>query len=160
MVTRPKLELEINKSVQIQKVYKDPVTGQSEYGTYFLYCLKCEDGREYSYFANEQVHDELKNLNVGETATLTKLAARHGSKVVTKYILESNKSETPNKSKEQEVKVNGKDSNGEDSNQPDKYYSAMLQSYKEAIQIQEEMGFVDMSNAIRIAITMFIQRSK
>ncbi len=158
MVTRQKLELEINTPVQIELLYNEPVIGQSTYGNYYLFAIRC-DGKEFSYFAPEAVYEELKNLKAGDTAIITKLAAQRGNKLVTKYVVESNgaliKEIKPTPTENESLP--GEE---EEQYQTDKYYQIMLKSLKDSLRIQEEVGFVDMSSVIRLSITLFIQRSR
>ena len=158
MTARNKLELKTNTPTPIELLYDKPVIGESRYGSYILYAVK-SNGNEYAFFAPEEVHCELHNLSRGDTAMVTKLAAQHGTEQVTKYIVEAKTSN----------KESGNDNNGTVKSDPgttnrnpipktDTYFRVMLESYQEALEIQEELsGIVDVD---RIAITLFIARSK
>jgi hypothetical protein len=161
MVTRQKLELEINKPVHVKLLYDECVSGQNQYGPYFLYAIKSND-QEYSYFANETVHEQLKDLRAGDTATITKLAAQRGNKLITKYVVDSKKSALNEAPLVPEIntKNNLEHEREEEPVTTDKYFDIMLNSYKDSLRIQEEIGVVDMSIAVRLAITLFIQRSR
>ncbi len=156
MVTRQKLELEINKPVQVQLLYDECVSGQNQFGPYFLYAIK-SNNQEYSYFANETVHEQLKNLKAGDVATITKLAAQRGNKLITKYVVENN-SVASQEIKPTPEEMGQSDDIEEIQNQTDNLYSIMLNCYKDAFQIQKYLnGMVDIE---KIAITLFIARSR
>lgn len=152
MVQRTKLELEVNKPTEIELLYDEPISGESQYGNYNLYAVKVDDS-EYAFFPPKEVHDSLKNLKAGDKAIVTKLAAQRGNKIVSAF----------------DVSIKGKSSNKIDAQKKeealskdvitaDNYYELMLQSYKDAIRIMNELN--NMSDPSRIAITLFIQRTK
>jgi hypothetical protein len=129
-------------------LYDEPVVGQSKYGSYFLYVVKNGTGEEYSFFAPDEVHNEIKQLKKGDKFTIVKLAEQRGTKIITKHIVTIHQSEI----KPQEHLPPDNNSN------KDTYYDAMLNSYEDAMKIQEKLnGMVDVN---RIAITLFIARSK
>ncbi|MCB9249387.1 MAG: hypothetical protein H6613_12995 [Ignavibacteriales bacterium] len=160
MTRRTKLELEINKPVTIELLYDEPITGESQYGSYSMYAVSA-DGMEYSFFAPDEVHTELLKLSKGDVAVITKLASQRGNKVVTKYEVE-----VPNKVKAKSEMV----SIGEviDEILPninayevkkDRYYEILRQSYADALQINTELNGISADTA-RLCITLFIARSK
>ena len=134
--------MELNKTVNLELLFDNPVTGQSRYGDYFLYMVKDQSGVEYSLFAPDEVHEKLKDLKKGDRFSLTKEAGQNGKKIIIKFSViktGSKEPETNNASK-------------------DNYFEAMLTSYQDALKIQEQLnGMVDVN---RIAITLFIARSK
>jgi hypothetical protein len=145
MTQRTKLELEINKPTELELLYDEPVTGKSQYGDYFLYAVKV-NGSEYSYFPNEEIHEKLKTLRRGDKAVVTKLASQRGNKLVTVYNVDVGESSASDSLPQQT-----KDSD-------DRYYSIMLQSYRDALKINNELnGMVDPS---KIAVTLFIARTR
>jgi hypothetical protein len=166
MTQRTKLELKLNQPVEIELLYDEPVVGENSYGSYFLYAVRSEMS-EYSFFAPEPVHDELKNLRKGDTAIVIKSAMQKGNKVVT-----NDQVTTPEKVKAS-VKANGvtRQNDYEDrgykpepqsSKEPlksaDNFFEIMLKCYSDALEIQNELG--NMIDVSRIAITLFIARSK
>jgi hypothetical protein len=156
MVTRTKLELPVNQPVNIELIYDEPVIGDNQYGQYYMYAVK-SNGSEFAFFAPLEVHNELKNLRHSETAVITKLAAQRGSKLITKYVVESKSAR-----KDEPITVQEVNSVADESKtlnkRTDKYFEIMLSSYQDALLIQEELnGMVDVT---RIAITLFIARSK
>lgn len=131
----------MNQPTQIELLFDNPVTGTNQYGEYYLYAVRNGDGStEYSLFAPPEVHQVLKEHRKGDVLTITKLAEKDGSKVITKFDIK---------------KVSSPDTPVIDS---DRYFTAMLSSYQDAMKIQSEMnGLADVN---RIAITLFIARSR
>ena len=112
-----------------------------------MYAVKNGNGAEYSFFAPAEVHDQIKSLRKGGKVTITKLAEQKGSKIITKYDIKVKGGEVP---AEKPVTAN----NGNDN-----YYELMLQSCKDAVRIQAELGG-GMMDVKSIAVTLFIARSK
>lgn len=152
MTQRSKLELELNKPKEIELLFDDCVSGNSQYGEYFLYAVKV-DNKEYSYFPPESVHNQIKSLRRGDKAVITKLASSRNGKIVTTYdvqakgvsIAQTNTSEELEEAPQEEKYA-------------DRYYEVILQSYRDALKIQGELnGLVDVN---KIAVTLFIARSR
>ena len=128
-------------------LFDDPMVGQSKYGEYYLYAVKNGTDVEYSFFAPVEVNEQIKTLRKGDRFEITKLAEQKGTKIITKFdvkILEKEKT-TPEK-------VNG------NSTAADNYYNIMLNSCKDAIKLQNELG--GMFDAKSLAVTIFIARTK
>jgi hypothetical protein len=156
MTERRKLELQLNKPTEVELLYDEPVIGSSQYGEYFLYAVKSE-GNEYAFFAPVEVHQELQSLRRFDKAIITKLAAQRGTKLITKYVVESNVEVNKEIKSTPEEMGQGGDIEGIP-NQTDQLYSIMLNCYKDALNIQTDLnGMVDIE---KIAITLFIARSK
>jgi len=155
MTQRVKLELEINQPTEIELLYDEPIIGESQYGSYALYAVYA-NGSEYAFFAPEDVHAELCDLKKGDKARITKFAVQRGRKVVTKYIVEvSNKiKQHPPAKVVEDIKAD----EVLESDTGDKHYSVMLQSYRDALKIQQELN--GMASPEKIAVTLFIARSK
>jgi hypothetical protein len=152
MAERKKLELELNVQKHLELLYDEPVVGQSKYGSYFLYVVKNGTGEEYSFFAPDEVHNEIKQLKKGNKFTIVKLAEQRGTKIITKHVVTIHHSEI----KPQEALPS--ENIGNNSNTKDSYFEAMFASYDDAMKVQEKLnGMVDVN---RIAITLFIARSK
>lgn len=149
MPDRKKLELELNKPTTLELLFDGPMIGQSKYGDYFLYAVKNGTGEEYSFFAPEEVHEELSKLKKGEKVQITKTAEQNGKKIVTKYDVKvlSNGKAADDKSNSTQP-TNGKDN----------YYNVMLNSCRDAIKIQNELG--GLFDAKSLAVTLFIARTK
>lgn len=156
MVTRTKLELEVNKAVEIELMYNEPVTGFNSYGEYFLYAVKVGE-EEYAFFPPREVHDALKELRAGDRATITKLVAKRGSRIVSTYDV-SVKGKVKSKPNQTVTEVDAPELVKEQEPKTDNYYEIMLQSFKDAIKISNELN--GMVEPTRVAITLFIQRTK
>ena len=123
------------------------MVGNSKYGEYYLYAVKNGSNTEYSFFAPAEVNEQIKTLRKGDRFEITKLAEQKGAKILTKYyvkILEKEKA-VP------EV-VN------ENTTSADNYYNVMLNSCRDAIKLQNELG--GMFDAKSLAVTIFIARTK
>lgn len=151
MTQRTKLELELNKPTEIELLYDECVSGNSQYGDYYLYAVK-SDGKEWSFFPNEQVHAQLRTLRRGDKVVITKLASQHGNKIVTTFDVQVNNKVSVSAAESEYINDTNEDK------YTDRYYEVILQSYRDALKIQGELnGLVDVN---KIAITLFIARSK
>jgi hypothetical protein len=130
----------------MEMLFDQPIIGQSTYGDYFLYSVRNGDGLEYSYFAPPEVHDQLKDLKKGDIVLITKKVTQKGKKVVTDYEI------TPVQ------RVTNQEGSNTELNNDSIYFKAMVESFEEALRIQEK--FNGMANVNQIAITLFIQRTK
>ena len=153
---RRKLELELNKPTHIEMLFNNAKVGESQYGMYYLYAVRNGDGNEYSFFAPEEVHEKLSEFNKGDAVVITKTAVQKGNKVVTSYDV------TPDQHQgltEGGSKVSSNQNPPTASEQESSiYFKAMVESFEEAIKIQEK--FNGMANVNQIAITIFIQKTK
>ncbi|MFA6599295.1 MAG: hypothetical protein WCS69_16355 [Ignavibacteriaceae bacterium] len=128
-------------------LYDKPTVGTSQYGEYYLYTVRNGDGAtEYSFFADPTVHEKLKDLKKGAKAIVTKIAEQKGSKLVVRYEVETEGA----KSSPQPSPIIPQTSDG--------FYEQMLQSCKDAMKIQAELG--GMMDAKSLAVTLFIARSR
>ena len=135
---RKKLELELNKPVKIELLQDQCLIGTSRYGEYYLYSVRNGGKEELSYFADKDVHEQIKELKRGDSVEICKRAEQKGTKIITSFDVKVLKNEPPPSK--------------------DNYFETMLTSYQDAQKIQEELnGMVDVN---RIAITLFIARSK
>jgi len=148
MTQRSKLELPLNKPVELELLYDEPVSGSSQFGKYSLFAV-LSDGVEYSFFAPEEINEQLKSYHKGEKVIVTKLAAQRGNKLVTTYELRSaieTDNIIPEPPSSGSPKVN------------DNYFEMMLQSYKDGLEISKELN--GMADPEKIAVTLFIARSR
>ena len=143
MAERKRLELELNKTVNLELLFDNPVTGQSRYGDYFLYMVKDQSGVEYSLFAPDEVHEKLKDLKKGDHFSLTKEAGRNGKKIIIQFSV---------------IKTGSKEPETTNGNINDNFYELMLSSCRDAVKIQNELG--GLMDAKSLAVTLFIARSK
>ena len=145
---RQKMDLEVNKPTRIKLLYESCVEGSSKYGPYYLYAIQNGDGiTEYSLFAAEQLHEQLRMFKKDDELLVTKLAAQRGSKIVVTWEVKK-----IGEAKTEEVANNQTDS------KEDYFYTAMEKSFQEALRLQNK--FNGMANVNQIAITLFIQRTK
>ena len=143
---RKKLELELNKPVKIELMSDQCLIGTSRYGEYYLYNVRNGGNEELSYFADKDVHEKLKDLHKGDKVEICKRAEQKGNKIVTSFdvkVLQNNV--------ESLEKANNK-------NLDDNYYDLMLNSCRDAVRIQNELG--GLMDAKSLAVTLFIARSK
>lgn len=152
MNQRPKLEFQLNQPVEIELLYDEAIVGRNEFGEYYLYAVKVGD-EEYSLFAHPDVHNTLKNLKKGQRARITRLPYQNGKRVSIKWDVQAIEAENFDQS--QTLDIPETNTNG---NTKDNLYKILLQSYKDAIELQKELnGMIDIEKA---AITLFIARSK
>ena len=152
MTRRSKLELEINRPVEIELLFDDPIVGESNFGQYFMYAVSV-NGTEYSYFAPEEVHYELCKLYKSDKAIITKIAAQRGSKLVTKYDVKVLNKVTP---KADVVSIGEAIEEilptPEYEDEPDEYFHVMKRSYSDALKINSDLN--GMADPAKIAITL------
>ncbi|HMU43980.1 MAG TPA: hypothetical protein PKA80_11825 [Ignavibacteriaceae bacterium] len=143
---KPKLELDLNRPVKIEILQDQPLIGTSRFGEYYLYNVRNGNGQEYSFFPDKEVHEKLKDLRKGDKVEICKKAEQKGSKIVTTFDLK--------------VLQNSVDSpeNASRKNIDDNYYNLMLNSCRDAVRIQNELG--GLMDAKSLAVTLFIARSK
>lgn len=162
MTVRKKLELDLNVLTEVEFLFDEPIIGESQYGNYYLYAVSVQ-GKEYSFFPPETLHEQLKGMKKGSKATIVKVAEQKGSRLVTRYEVKSLKTvEVP---KEEPATVAAAaDPIPEPERKPlevtktDNFYEVMLQSYRDALRIQQELN--GLADPARIAITLFIARSR
>ena len=138
--------MEINQPTHIKLLFDEPIVGESKFGSYFLYACKNGDGKEYSFFAPDAVHEVLKDQKKGTEAIITKIAAQRGKKLVTTYDVQIVST--------QEIGSNPPPPCAEESNP---YLENMLRSFADAQVVQKKFNG---ANTNQLAVTMFIQRTK
>lgn len=137
----------MNKTISLELLFNEPITGQSRYGPYWMYTLKDNTGEEFLYFAPEEVNEQIKSLSKGDRFEITKTAEQKGAKIVTKYDVKVEK-------KNLDSPINELNKN----NGTDYFYDLMLSSCRDAVKIQNELG--GLMDAKSLAVTLFIARSK
>jgi len=145
------MELEVNKPTRI-KILKECVEGTSKFGTYHLYNILNGDGQtEYSLFAADELHKQLKLFKKNDELLVTKLAAsRDGKIVVTWEVKKIGGNEVAAKPTVTEV-------TNENNSQDDFYYSVMEKSFEDALRIQNKYNGANLN---QIAVTIYISRLK
>lgn len=140
----------MNQPTHLQLLYDTPITGESQYGKYYLYAVLNGDGTtEYSYFATPEVHKELKDLKKGTEVEITKLAAQRGNKLFTTIDVKVLKESKPVQQQAPTIEPSPRKGNS--------YLEAMQQSFRDANTLQQEFSGL---NQNQIAVTLFIQRTK
>lgn len=141
------MELQLNQPCSIELLFDKCQTGQSTYGEYYLYACRNGDGQtEYSFFAPLEVHEKLKDLKKGDRAKLLKKAEQRGTKIITVYEVEVEKT--------QQTTAPAVINNGSNDN----FFELMLQSCRDAVKIQNELG--GLMDPKSVAVTLFIARSR
>ncbi len=143
---KPKLELELNKPVKIEILQDQPLIGTSRFGEYYLYNVRNGNGQEYSFFPDKEILEKLKGLRKGDKVEICKKAEQKGSKIITSFDVK--------------VQQNNIESLEKPNNKTldDNYYNLMLNSCRDAVRIQNELG--GLMDAKSLAVTLFIARSK
>lgn len=139
---RKKLELEVNKPVNLVLLFDSPIQGESQYGKYFMYGIK-NNNEEFNFFAPLKVHEALKEKSRGTKFQLVKTAVQKGRKLVQDYEIKFS-----NNDKQVTPAIDKSDS---------ELFSAMLKSYDEATKIQSKYSAVNLNQC---AVTLFIARTK
>ena len=139
---RKKLELEVNKSIRLALLFDSPISGESQYGKYYMYGVINGD-TEYSFFAPLKVHEALKDKPRGTRFQLTKTATQKGKKLVQDF----------------EIKfLNGSEQSTPKTVQTDsELFTAMERSYAEATNLQAKYSAVNLNQC---AVTLFIARTR
>ncbi|GJQ61579.1 MAG: hypothetical protein SCALA702_06320 [Melioribacteraceae bacterium] len=143
MTQRKKLELQVNRPTEIELLYDECVSGQNQYGAYFLYAVKC-NGQEYSFFPPESLHKELDQYRRGDRVLITRLSAFRGDKLVSTYDTQAVGTAQSNDKPKAEAR--------------DDLSGVMLQCYKDAININSQIN--GLGDIDKIAVTLYISRSK
>lgn len=136
----------MNKTLNLELLFDEPMVGQSRYGEYYLYAVKNGTDQEYSFFAPAEVNEQIKLLRKGERFEITKLAEQKGTKIITRFDVKVEKKNLESPA----VEIN--------KNTNDNFYDLMLTSCRDAVKIQNELG--GLMDAKSLAVTLFIARSK
>ncbi len=156
MTQRAKLELPVNQPVTIELLYDEPITGTSRYGAYYMYAVSSE-GKEFSFFPPEEVHEQLKDMRRGAKAVITRIASQNGKKIITTYEVQKDGDNTIKSGAENSYRSETSNSNSS-TIRKDNLYEIMLQCYKDALELQKELN--GLADPEKIAVTLFIARSK
>jgi len=136
-----------------------PIIGESKWGPYYLYFVKNGTDQDYSFFAPPEVDAVIRPLKKGDKFELQKIARQIGSKVNISYDVNIIKDETSSAIVRQDQSEDIKTIVGSTIEQKndDNFFQLMLQSCREAVKIQNELG--GMMDAKSIGVTLFIARS-
>ena len=85
-MNKPKLELLLDKPIKLTLLKDKPYVGQNNYGEFYLYSAKDENGVEYSYFADAPIHQLIQEhkLKAGSSFVLQRVAVMNGKKMGSK----------------------------------------------------------------------------
>jgi len=149
-MSKPKFELDINIPRTFKLLQSDPATGQSSYGTWWLYNVISE-GTEYSFFAPEKVVNYFKQNHVGQQdeITITKKITKSGKANIVDYEISILKPA---------IKQQGSHSDNPytDNETMSIDYPVMLQAMTEAVKLREELGVdIDIN---KLGVTLFLRR--
>jgi hypothetical protein len=149
-MNKPKLDLLLDKPIKLTLLKDKPYIGQNNYGEFYLYSAKDENGVEYSYFADASIHNLIQEhkLKAGSSFVLQRVAAMNGKKMSSKV----------------EFSIIG-EPEPQHSTEPmhlDGLKTVMQQSIKDALELIKSFPEVPFqSEDIRsISLTLFIQRAR
>ena len=82
-MNKPKLELLLEKPIQLTLLKDKPYIGNNNYGEFYLYSAKDAQGIEYSYFADASVHNLIQEhkLRAGNSFVVQRVAVMNGKKM-------------------------------------------------------------------------------
>lgn len=147
---RPKMELEVNKPTRIKLLFNDCVEGSSKFGKYYLYAIQNGDGSsEYSLFAADELHAQLKQYKKDDELLVTKLAASRNNKIVVTWEVK--------KVNESNSITNLTSPANQPSSNDDFLYTAMEKSLEQSISLAKKFNSVPID---KLAISLFIARTK
>lgn len=150
-MNKPKLELLLDKPVQLTLLKDKPYVGNNNYGEFYLYSVKDDDGIEYSYFAEASVHALIQEhkLKSGSSFILKKVASQNGKKLSSKveFSIVGESDPLPNNT----PLIPGADNLKE----------VLLQCLKDAVEVVKTAGIQFSNDEVqKLATTLFIQRAK
>jgi hypothetical protein len=85
-MNKPKLDLLLDRPIKLTLLKDKPYIGNNNYGEFYLYSAKDENGVEYSYFADASVHNLIQEhkLKSGSSFVLQRVATMNGKKMSSK----------------------------------------------------------------------------
>lgn len=147
-MAKPKLELLLDKPVRLMLLKDKPYIGNNNYGEFYLYSVKGEDGTEFSYFAEASVHALIQehHLKSGSSFILRRVATQNGKKMGSKV----------------EFSIVG---DAEEPTAPtssgDGLKELLLQCVRDAADVVRDAGIQFSNDEIqKLATTLFIQRNR
>lgn len=149
-MNKPKLELLLDKPIKLTLLKDKPYVSENSYGPFYLYSTKDENGIEYSYFAENSIHQLIQEhkLKAGSSFVLQRVATMNGKKTGSKV----------------EFSIIGEPeptSTSPLSPSADNLKSILLTCLKDAADAVREAGLQFNSQEVeRIAVAIFIQRSR
>ena len=147
-MAKPKLELMLDKKVQLTLLKDKPYIGNNSYGEFYLYTVKNEEGVEFSYFAEAPVHALIQEhkLKAGSTFILQRVATQNGKKMSSKVEFSI---------------VGDSEERVAPASSGDGLKDLLLQCVRDAADVVREAGIQFSNDEIqKLATTLFIKRSK
>ena len=149
-MNKPKLDLILDKPIKLSLLKDKPYVGNNNYGEFYLYSVKDDDGIEYSYFATSDVHELIQQhkMKTGSSFILKKIASMNGKKMVPKI----------------EFSIIGEPE--EQHSSPlipgsDNLKEVLLQCLKDAADVIKSAGLQFSNDELqKLATTLFIQRAR
>ena len=85
-MNKPKLELLLDRPIKLTLLKDKPYVGQNNYGEFYLYSARDDQGIEYSYFADAPIHQLIQEhkLKAGSSFVLQRVATMNGKKMGSK----------------------------------------------------------------------------
>lgn len=127
-----------------------PYIGQNNYGEFYLYSAKDDQGIEYSYFADAPIHQLIQEhkLKAGSSFVLQRVATQNGKKMGSKV----------------EFSIIGEPAPVQQTASPagsDKLKELLLQCVRDAADVVKAAGIQFNNDELqKLATTLFIQRSR
>jgi hypothetical protein len=149
-INKPKLELLLDKPIKLTLLKDKPYIGNNNYGEFYLYSAKDDQGIEYSYFADSQIHQLIQEhkLKAGSSFVLQRVATMNGKKMGSKVEFSIIGEPEP---MHQTTASHGSDNLKE----------LLLQSVRDAADVVKEAGIQFNNDELqKLATTLFIQRSR
>ena len=149
-MNKPKLELLLDRPIKLTLLKDKPYVGQNNYGEFYLYSAKDENGVEYSYFADAPIHQLIQDhkLKAGSSFVLQRVATMNGKKMGSKVEFSIIGEPEPFL---QTPSLTGSDNLKE----------LLLQCVRDAADVVKSAGIQFNNDELqKLATTLFIQRSR
>jgi hypothetical protein len=149
-MNKPKLDLFLDKPIKLTLLKDKPYVGQNNYGEFYLYSAKDENGVEYSYFADAPIHQLIQEhkLKAGSSFVLQRVAVMNGKKMSSK--VEFSLIGEPEEQHSSPL-IPGSDNLKE----------VLLQCLKDASEVVKSAGLQFSNDELqKLATTLFIQRAR
>lgn len=147
---RPKVEIALNEEATLTLTRDKAHTGQSSWGTYYLYGVN-HNGEDKSFFATEEVHQKIleAGLRTGDQFVIRKKAIQNGRKVTAKVEFEVVSKQPP-----------PADGNGDGRTTSDGLKEVLLQCVRDADFIMKNAEAQISDEVQKLATTLFIARTR
>ena len=149
-MNKPKLDLLLDKPIKLTLLKDKPYIGQNNYGEFYLYSAKDENGIEYSYFSDAPIHQLIQEhkLKAGSSFVLQRVAVMNGKKMSSK--VEFSIIGEPEPVQQTPSSVGS-----------DNLKELLLKCIQDAAEVAKLAGLqIDNETLQKLATSMFIQRSR